>query len=256
MASHIFYMSKTINYYVLIVGVGGTGGMFSKEFCRFSAFAKAKNNIHIGFLDGDTIEEKNASRQPYLVDDIALSKANVLAETVGDALNITVKSFPFYITELKHLEDAFTSLGLSNRYNEINVPILIGAVDNHRARQVMHDYFMSSKNCLYIDSANEFSTGEVVFGFKYNSQVLAPPRSYYYPEVLTDTSPNVIEASCERINESSPQHIATNQLASNIMLAAVTDFIENGVTPNGIVYFDAFKFFVKKRVFQVGEQNA
>ena len=82
---------------------------------------------------------------------------------------------------------------------ETFVPIIIGCVDNHNCRKNFYmKFFEEYTDIIYIDAANEFSTGEVVVGIKNNQAVIAPDRAFYFPEVLED-SKSVLENVMYRI---------------------------------------------------------
>ena len=239
-----------IEYVFMIVGVGGTGGNFAKEFIRF--ITNLSNNditVKIIFIDGDVIEEKNCSRQPYISDDINLKKAAVLAEAVGDTFGFDVTAYTEYIVNCEQLRRIYRNLC---DVSSLSIPVIIGCVDNHRCRQVLHEYFNLLNNCIYFDSANEFSVGEVVFASKLQGKVVSPPRAYYYHDVLTDTSPNKEEESCQATNKAAPQHLVTNMFAANILLTACAELLTSGKVMNGIVYFDSFRYFARHHEY-VGE---
>ena len=238
-----------IKYLIMIAGVGGTGGNFAKEFCRYISCLpnEKKNNISIVFVDGDIVEEKNISRQPFISQDINLGKAAVLADAVNDNFELNVSYVDTYLDSVEDISIIFDTMRPKYAYNCKIIPIIVGCVDNHRCRQLFHEYFNQESTCVYIDSANEYSVGEVVSGTKLDGKILSHPRAFYYPEVLHDTSPSKKEESCGTVNESSPQHIVTNMLAANILLSEVVKLISDDILPQGIVYFDAFKNFAKKR---------
>lgn len=246
-----------MKYIVMIMGVGGTGGNFAKEFCRYVSClpTEKKENIEIVFVDGDIVEPKNLARQPFIEEHVNCSKASALADAVADNFNLSVMVVDKYITTVSELEVIVDTIVPSDNYcsKESYLPIIVGCVDNHRCRQVMHEYFYSSKNknCLYIDSANEFSSGEIVTAAKIKGEILNQPRGFYFPEVLEDKSPNKVEESCGAINESNPQHIITNIMAANLLLSEVVKFFENGTVDEGIIYFNSFDPYIVRRNLKI-----
>lgn len=243
-------MNANIHFNVICVGAGGTGGNFSKEFARFLSYLVAPNvSVTFSIVDGDIVENSNCSRQPFTRDDVALNKAVSLVEAIQDVFELkNIYAYTDYILRADNLiviekEHSIYSNKTNSNSNDKDVVILIGGVDNHRARQVMDEYFKVTDNIIYIDSANEFSVGEICIGVRMQGKEIAAPRSYYFPDILTDSSPTAAELSCGAINISAPQHIATNLMAANLMLSLVTDVITNGNIRGGIIYFDAFKCF-------------
>lgn len=230
-------MSKAFKYLFLVVGVGGTGGNFAKELCRLISGYNDRNNVSIVFIDGDVIEKKNTSRQPYAEEEISNNKATVLAEKCSDTFGIDIIGVPHYITDKDRLLNIISSFSINN-YSYTTIPIIIGCVDNHKCRKIMHESFETLQNIIYIDSGNEDVYGEVVCGIKLNNVVVAPDKIHYSKEILTDNSVGKDEESCEVINSKNIQHLVTNLQASNIILSFVTDLLILEKLKGGIVYFD------------------
>lgn len=244
-----------IFYNVVCLGAGGTGTFFIKEFARFLASFRLKDVdkiVSLAIVDGDRVEEKNLERQAYIAGDINSNKAVCISEAIQSCFNLKrVIAFPRYIDTVGELRHVFRSLerinpGVRAQEKVLKIEILIGTVDNHRARQVMHQYFEERKDILllYYDAANEYSGGEVVFSGQNNGQLLGRPRAAYYPVVLEDTSPRASELSCGTVNEDSPQHICTNMMAANLLLSRVTKLIADNEMEFGIAIFDAFRLHV------------
>ncbi len=243
-------MAKTIVYHVIVVGCGGTGGFFIKEFGRFMARSRAK--ILLTMIDGDTVEQHNLDRQSFQDEDIGLPKSTVLAEALVTCFGIPqsrVASYPCYITTAEQLSGIVHSsyhLFLDEtRYSSdyLHLPVLIGCVDNHAARIVMHNFYMGySDNIFYFDSANEYSHGEVVFAGRSKTEDIAPPRGVVFPEVLTSTEKARTELSCAELNIHEPQHIVTNMLAANLLLSKTCSLVTGKQIPDlGVVMFDALQ---------------
>lgn len=221
-----------MKYNIIIVGCGGTGGNFIKELGRFLYRASIKNSCSILLIDGDLVEEHNVSRQPFLPEDIGRKKAAVMAEILQEAFQVTCSYYPEYLNHVYELEKF---------EKEDYVTILIGCVDNHACRKVLHAYFRKSISCFYLDSANEYSVGEVVVGVRIAGSEISPDRVHYFPEILQDDSLPRSEESCQRVNMRQPQHLVTNLLAANLLLKCVVEILSEQEWNGGIYYFDAFK---------------
>mgnify|MGYP003287915440 CR=1 FL=1 len=236
-----------MNFNVVLVGCGGTGGCFFSKFIRFMADTNIPNvEINFSIIDGDHVESKNIGRQPFVPEDVGCNKAIALATAAEETLGVHVKAYPEYVSDQNYdrlLNDLYN--GTFSNY----ISVLIGAVDNHACRKVLHRVFQhnSWNTMFYIDSANEFSSGDVVFGKTSDYETKAPDRCHYYPEILTDSGKPVYEKSCEELNISEPQHLATNSLASDLIFSYVTQLITHyeaaTEAPGGIAYFDALNFF-------------
>ncbi len=225
-----------MDYHVMVVGCGGTGGNFIKEFTRFLYSAGENNGDHVKvtLIDGDIVETKNIARQPFTEEDVGLNKAEAMCQAIYEVFGLSFGYYENYIDSAKTLESI-----CGDGY----LPILIGAVDNHAARRVMHEYFDAAESCIYLDSANEFSYGELVIGACLDGQIIYPDRTYYFRDILEDASRNRSQMGCEELNQAAPQHIATNLFAANLLLANVTQILVDMKIQGGIYYFDAFKGF-------------
>lgn len=228
-------------YNVYVVGAGGTGSFLLKELARFQATfcANSEHKINVLIIDGDVVEQKNLERQCFFNDSVMDNKAEVMSENINDTFELEYRFYPHYITAVEQLEKVINET--KKVYYRGNQDILIGCVDNHRCRQVCESYFNKCRDIIYIDSANEYSDGEVVFAWKKDNKVMAPVRSFYYPEVATDTSPDVVEMSCQQRNAVEPQHIVTNMKAANIILAGLCPVFAGEELKGGLCIFSAFE---------------
>jgi hypothetical protein len=243
-----------VEYIVMIVGAGGTGGNFAKEYARYASFFHKKGvSVKAVLIDGDHVEKKNEERQPFGDGDLEQNKAASLVSAIEDTFQkVDIKAYPHFIDDACQLEQVYKNLA-TYKYGDdktMSIPVLVGCVDNHRARQCMHTWFEKRETIFYFDSANEFTDGEVVMGGRLGGKQVAPDRAFYYPDVLTDRSPSASELSCGMVNESSPQHLATNLMAANILLSAVVSLVSENLFQGGIVYFDRKRFFSRFQPFE------
>ena len=195
-----------IKFKIVVVGSGGTGTYFLKEFSRFlCGNEQAKRMIsNMVIFDGDTVEEKNIQRQAFTSDDIGLHKAAVIAGALNDNFGLEWNAKRIYVTKTSQLEE----FGYTERmafgdeqiiYREI--PLIIGCVDNHACRLVLEDFFNKNKYCIMLDSANEYSTGEVVFSSRVEGKTISPLRSHWFPDIIKGDLRHVTDMSCEELNK-------------------------------------------------------
>lgn len=224
------------NFNIIIIGCGGTGGNYIKELGRFLYQNDMRQYCRILLADGDLVEESNISRQPFLPQDIGRKKAEVMSEILQESFHVFCEFYTDYIEsvyDLKKFE------------KEDAVTLLVGCVDNHACRKVLHEYFQTFNLCFYLDAANEYSVGEVVMAVRMDGVELSPDRVHYYPEIMEDTSAPRSEASCQQLNVSAPQHLLTNLFAANVLLKCTLEILSEDKWEGGIYYFDAFKGFLR-----------
>ena len=244
-----------IKYHVIVVGCGGTGSFFIKEFARF--LSTTTHEIYLTLIDGDTVEAHNLDRQAFKEEDIGEAKCVVLADALCSCLSIPMERlqcYPMYLSSKAELLEIYQTFlyghGENGFYSSTKhqiITFLIGAVDNHAARKVMHEAYEEMTGAVfYFDSANEYSNGEVVFSGKtLKGDYLAPPRANLFPEILETTEVSRAEQGCSEINIHEPQHIVTNMLAANLLLSKTCSVIQGKPVELGVAFFDAMNCFVQ-----------
>lgn len=247
-------------YKVFIIGVGGTGGAAASQIARFIYSKKEDNTkeFSLCLVDGDHVDEKNVNRQPFSSIDVGQFKVDCLQEAYTETYDINCISFAEFIDDLDRFYKMITSVetSYSNVYDINKHLIIIGAVDNHRARQTLNKFFNEYSNktsdILYIDSANEFDFGTVVAGYKNKEGIIeSPDRAFFFPGILNSKERKASEISCGEINISAPQHYATNMMAANIVFSQFVNFVENhGKYLDGVTYFHSFNCSVNNRPLQ------
>ena len=204
---------------------------------------KPTKNFPDGYFYCDAIDEELVrsytwcllKKHPYIVAHSQGSHRRTLYFHQEKACNI-LDNYPDYIN---HVSD------LKKFEKKDAMMILIASVDNHACRKILHEYFIHTESCYYLDAANEYSVGEVVVGVRIADTEISPDRIYYYPEILEDVSVPKSEESCQNINVSQPQHLVTNLFAANILLKCTIEIVSGDEWAGGIYYFDAFKQFLK-----------
>lgn len=230
---------------IVVVGCGGTGSAFLQKLARFQY--SSDENIKVVIIDGDVVERKNLKRQNFFESNVNCSKAESIVQLAANSYGLEWNCINEYLIDKDQLDKAFNV-----NANTSSVNVLVGCVDNHRARQVMEQWFSSINNGFYIDSANDEYDGEVVIGVKADKFEVSPSRAYYYPDVLTDDSPSVVELSCEARNLSSPQHQLVNDLAGNILMNVMCKIFKKEV-PTGQIIFDCKDNTMKQLSYINGE---
>lgn len=233
-----------ISYQIIVVGAGGTGTYFLKEFSRYLAGNEkaAKKVRSLSVVDGDVVEKKNLVRQAFSREDIGQKKAAVMASLLNDCFDLAWGAHGKYLLKTEQIDQVLrTAPGMSSAgYPGKNViPVIIGCVDNHACRILCEDYFCSKDNCIYFDSANEFTSGEIVYASRIKGRTISPIRSQIFPEIKKGDLRNVEEMSCAELNAAAPQHIAVNMYAGLCLLSAITRLLEEDVLMVGVTFFDA-----------------
>lgn len=231
---------------IIVVGTGGTGGNFLINFGRFLYSLYTDESYQLTLIDGDVVEKKNLTRQPFLEEDIGRNKAEVFAEILSQTFGVKCSYVDRYIDSKEDM---------ARLADDSKVTLLIGAADNHACRRVMHEFFKDTDTCIYVDSANEFSVGEVAVGVRIGGIEMYPDRTYYFPDILTDDSVSRSQESCQVLNETAPQHLVTNLMAANLLLMIVATILSEKKLIGGLFLFDAFKGFSKLKEWAGEDQE-
>lgn len=227
-------------YHILVIGAGGTGTYFMKEFSRYLAGnGKAMKKVcSLAVIDGDLVEKKNLARQAFDQEDVGQKKAAVIASLLYSNFGMNWYAHGKYLLRMEQIGQVLKhASSFNNGYNA--VPVIIGCVDNHACRLLCEQYFFSQDDCIYFDSANEFSSGEVVYAARIRGKNISPTRSQIFPDIKKGDLRSVEEMSCAELNAAEPQHITVNMYAGLCLLSAVTRLLENDVLVRGVTFFDA-----------------
>ncbi|MBI4118989.1 MAG: ThiF family adenylyltransferase [Parcubacteria group bacterium] len=196
---------------VKIVGLGGIGCAVLKTLPQFLAFRFP--GIEIVLVDGDRFEPKNRDRQ---ITDILGNKAESLAEVLQkQRLELWFEAVPEFLTP----QNAITLI------REGDAVFL--CVDNHATRKLVSDRCQELKDVILISGGNEFTDGNVQVFWRQNGQNRTLPlTSEFHPEILSPADKNPGEMGCDRLAESEPQLLFTNNAVATVMLNAFYAFLE------------------------------
>ena len=137
---------------ITVVGCGGTGGFVAEALCRLYTGRRAE----IALVDHDRVERHNLLRQNFHSQDLGKYKSEALAERLsglyGRSIGYTVRPF--------RKEEDGTYPGIS-RYQQT---LVIGCVDNARARREMDECLESRPSIWLIDAGNGKNWGQILIG--------------------------------------------------------------------------------------------
>ncbi|NUQ05096.1 MAG: ThiF family adenylyltransferase [Anaerolineae bacterium] len=196
---------------VTIVGLGGTGAQIARSAARILYDMKARrmHTPQLVLIDPDSVEMKNVGRQLYTAGDVGQPKAHVLMRRFNCALGLNAVGIAEPLNAEKHFE----------RQGGV---IVIGAVDNHLARQELSRV----KGALWIDCGNTYDTAQVVCGNvsdrdlmlrhlegKDGKYAYLPNAALVFPQLL-EPEPAAPQptppVSCAALVEEGSQHLLVN----------------------------------------------
>lgn len=103
-----------------------------------------------------------------------MNKAEAMALAVSDMYNLTFSYVPEYIASKEHMLRIMRNTYERESYEEEEtfVPIIIGCVDNHNCRKILHEIFEEYTDIIYIDAANDLVLEKLLSGLKIIRQLL------------------------------------------------------------------------------------
>lgn len=233
-------MARTIlpkRYHVLVIGCGGTGSAFLQNLMPYLMHRGADAvEVNVTICDGDIVEEKNLARQVFFPDQVSMNKAVALAESISATYDYNVDVIPRYLENVDSVCSAF-----GHSYSCL--PVLVGCVDNLKARAIYEEWFSKTDSAVYIDCANEEFHGEVVYASKFGGKLLSPLRSRVFPsfaKLLEQEKESLkfhSEIDCLQRAVSAPQHIFTNKMSAMLAVNAVSAMLESNRPPTGVDFF-------------------
>lgn len=132
---------------LIVVGTGGTGSLTAEALCRLLG---QDSRFDLLLVDHDTVEPHNLARQNFLPDELGEYKARALA----------VRLATRYRRPVAYSLNPFSEDVLQDRAS-----ILIGCVDNHLARQTLHQAmtrassWQGGRPLAWVDSGNGRALG-------------------------------------------------------------------------------------------------
>ncbi|SFJ63366.1 ThiF family protein [Paenibacillus sp. UNC496MF] len=212
------------NFFTIVqIGVGGNGGYLTQRLTKMMyAFGRTTEQaFSYCLVDGDRFEAKNLLRQPCIAEDLLELKSKVLAERYGTVYDLKISYRDRYVESVQDLHDLM--IGVEAR----GTVILLGCVDNHATRKLMHRFFHETKHdIIYLDSGieavlpdepNSGYAGHVVCGVKLQGKVLLEPVGDLYPDILEDDESKLPTESCGDTIVNHPQRMMTNEMAALVM---------------------------------------
>jgi hypothetical protein len=150
---------------IVQVGVGGTGSWLAMSLARLVYHARQKGQaIRLVLVDPDVIEEANVGRQVFSAGgEVGCNKAVSLAFRLNLALglDITAVAAPFTADMMTWLYRQHQE----RHHQGWTRFVLVGAVDNHLARQELAEAVSLGDGRLWaVDSGNARSNGQVLVG--------------------------------------------------------------------------------------------
>ncbi|MBA3532089.1 MAG: ThiF family adenylyltransferase [Ardenticatenales bacterium] len=235
-------LQPTQPLHICLVGVGGTGSALAQSLCRLAWHCQQKGTeVRLVFIDPDRVELKNVGRQLYCLPECGQLKAETMARRMGAAFGLAIRAIPeavsaAQIRALWHLRGGSYFSAHSARAGTY---LLVGAVDNHHARQQLAEVTAESSGAVwYLDCGNARSNGQVLLGNVAQAEHLRhvcademgllaalPAPHLQAPALLApDASPQPA-LSCAELTLREEQSLVINQMVASVAAQYVHDWL-------------------------------
>jgi len=233
---------------LVLVGCGGTGSWLAPAVARVARILMTEQNkqVEVLFVDPDIVERANLSRQHFCDAEEGQYKADCLAARYAQAWGIPAVA----------ITDKFDMVVVGD-----GLKVIIGCVDNAKARQAIHALLASPFHRTYpnwrwwLDCGNSFASGQVLLGttpLTFADQladaftlpefaVVAPAPSLQEPKLLValpEEDLPVDPSGCEVQALANIQGLAVNQMTATIAANYLTRLLITGDLRTYATMFD------------------
>jgi PRTRC genetic system ThiF family protein len=214
--------------WVYLVGTGGTGSHLALALARLVWHARTRGiQVHLTLVDPDRVEAKNVGRQLFCPAEVGQNKAETLALRFNAAFGLSIRAVSRPVADLT-LE--------RKRSDQL---LVLGAVDNHPARQDIHK-LVTYYHAWWCDAGNEAVAGRVYIGNLDAGQMkqmggldafgwcrALPLPGVHDPGLLQPPpeSASSPDLSCADLTALDAQSLMVNQLIATVAAQYATDFV-------------------------------
>ncbi|CDQ41873.1 ThiF family adenylyltransferase [Virgibacillus salexigens] len=246
---------------IVQVGAGGNGGYLAQRLSKLLYALNSNRTLNFSYkiTDGDSVEEGNLQRQPFIEQDLDSPKAEILAKRYSNAYQIPIYYKNDYIFSVDDVHQLFDQEYSLNR----QLYILVGCVDNNATRQIMHEYFNRCRNIVYIDSGIDAVdvngskesgySGQVVCGVRLKDKELLSPVGGIYPDILADKESHLPTQACGEQMVYYPQRMQTNEMAAIIMSGYLNTILSDNEIVSHYTNFNARNNLVSPNYIKKGQ---
>jgi len=214
---------------IVVVGAGGTGSaLLGKLFQLHNTLeALSINGLDVIVYDDDVVTKSNLGRQSYYSFDLGKGKAECLVERFN----------AFGSVNWEYKNERFNEESLGSSYGGV---VIFGCVDNVPSRQAIHTAFANKKECVWIDSGNDATSGNIIMAMSANVN----KKHCYLPSVVDlyreqiDGHIDNNKDSCSALDAINKQAFGVNDMAAAQSIQLLWQLIRHGNVDYQGVSFD------------------
>lgn len=200
---------------VALIGAGGTGSNVLTGLAQLHYSMKALGHpggVQVEVVDNDKVSEFNVGRQMFFPSDVGRSKAEVLVQRINMAMGLD------WTARNERLKAD----------SRLHADIVIGCVDNRKARRIIAGMNVYGSPAYYLDCGNTAHGGQVILG-ELGKEKELPHVGDLFPELLDATLDDKDEApSCSMADALSKQSLFINRAMALYALNLLSDLFRFG----------------------------
>jgi len=211
---------------IILVGVGGTGSHLAASLARLAVHARRKDiRVGLTFIDPDNVDERIIGRQNFSFAELGYNKAVAMAFRLNAAFGLDIAA----------IATGFRHHMIDSPASHRGETLLVGAVDNERARQEMAQAVIQANGRLYwLDTGNAKWNGQCLIGNlpveqRVNLDMLGLFSGLPAPHVqepgLLEPDPEEPRLSCADLVMREEQSLFVNQAAAAVAAQYAYQFV-------------------------------
>jgi hypothetical protein len=213
-----------------VIGVGGTGGHLAAPLARLVAYHPNTQGAKVTFIDGDSFEDSNLTRQIVGKSQIDMNKARAMVDFCA---------YQGLTENVNYRGDFITYSTFTPMIRNSDFPVIICAVDNDATRKAVIDSIISSrkdKDFFYITPGNSDGTedvrGQALWWGQINGVNVGMNPTIAYPNIESPEDRIPERGSCALHAPSRPQLIAANFFAASMTLMVIQNLLDGTLDQN------------------------
>lgn len=211
---------------LILVGVGGTGSHLAACLARLAVHARRKGiGVGLTFVDPDVVDERVIGRQNFCFAELGYNKAATMAFRLNVAFALEIGAIPA----------GFRPEMATRRSCPPGSTLLVGAVDNERARQEMAQAVIRAGSRLWwLDVGNARWNGQCLIGNLPEGQDVkldrlglctGLPAPHVQEPALLEPEPVETPFSCAELVLREEQSLFVNQAAAAVAAQYAYQFV-------------------------------
>lgn len=212
-----------------VIGVGGTGGHIAAPLARLVAHHPNTQGAKVTFIDGDSFESSNLTRQIVGESQINMNKARAM------------KDFCSYqgLSGISVKEQFISSSTFIPMIRNSELPVVICSVDNDATRKAIIESIQKTregKDFFYITPGNsdgiEDVRGQALWWGRIDGVNVGMNPTVAYPNIEEPQDSIPHEGSCALHTPSRPQLISANFFCASITLMIIQNLLDGTLDPS------------------------